>query len=223
MAIARSDRAATPRSDRTRVRRVPQRGAYERETIEAILDETLISHVGFVHEGQPVVIPTLHARLGDRLYLHGSAASRMLRTLQKGVPVCATATLVDGLVLARSAFHHSVNYRSVVVFGTATLVEPGDETVKALELFTEKLVPGRWADVRPPTRQELKGTKVLSLPLDEASAKVRTGPPIDDDGDYDLPVWAGVLPLATQVAEPQPDPRLDPAIETPGYVAAWRP
>jgi nitroimidazol reductase NimA-like FMN-containing flavoprotein (pyridoxamine 5'-phosphate oxidase superfamily) len=214
---------ATAPSDRTRVRRVPQRGAYERETIEAILDETLISHVGFVHEGQPVVIPTLHARLGDRLYLHGSAASRMLRTLQKGVPVCATATLVDGLVLARSAFHHSVNYRSVVVFGTATLIEPGDETVKALELFAEKLVPGRWADVRPPTRQELKGTKVLSLPLDEASAKVRTGPPIDDDEDYDLPVWAGVLPLATQVAEPQPDPRLDPAIETPGYVAAWRP
>jgi nitroimidazol reductase NimA-like FMN-containing flavoprotein (pyridoxamine 5'-phosphate oxidase superfamily) len=214
---------ATAPSDRTRVRRVPQRGAYERETIEAILDETLISHVGFVHDGHPVVIPTLHARLGDRLYLHGSAASRMLRTLAKGVPVCATATLVDGLVLARSAFHHSVNYRSVVVYGTATLVEPGEETMKALELFTEKLVPGRWADVRPPTRQELKGTKVLSLPLDEASAKIRTGPPIDDDEDYDLPVWAGVLPLATEVAEPQPDPRLDPAIETPGYVAAWRP
>ena len=214
---------ATAPSDRTRVRRVPQRGVYEREAIDAILDETLISHVGFVHEGQPVVIPTLHARLGDRLYLHGSAASRMLRTLANGVPVCATATLVDGLVLARSAFHHSVNYRSVVVFGTATPVEPGDETKKALELFTEKLVPGRWADVRPPTRQELKGTKVLSLPLDEASAKVRTGPPIDDDEDYDLPVWAGVLPLATQVADPQPDPRLDPAIETPGYVAAWRP
>ena len=214
---------ATAPSDRTRVRRVPQRGAYERETVEAILDETLISHVGFVHEGHPVVIPTLHARLGDRLYLHGSAASRMLRTLAKGVPVCTTATLVDGLVLARAAFHHSVNYRSVVVFGTATLVEPGEETVKALELFTEKLVPGRWADVRPPTRQELKGTKVLSLPLDEASAKVRTGPPIDEDEDYDLPVWAGVLPLATEVAEPEPDPRLDSAIETPGYVAAWRP
>jgi uncharacterized protein len=214
---------ATAPTDRTRVRRVPQRGAYERETIDAILDETLISHVGFVHGGQPVVIPTLHARLGDRLYLHGSAASRMLRTLSKGVPVCATATLVDGLVLARSAFHHSVNYRSVVVFGTATLVEPGEETVEALELFTEKLVPGRWADVRPPTRQELKGTKVLSLPLDEASAKVRTGPPIDEDEDYDLPVWAGVLPLSASVAEPEPDPRLDPAVETPGYVAAWRP
>lgn len=214
---------ATAPTDRTRVRRVPQRGAYERDTIEAILDETLISHVGFVHEGQPVVIPTLHARLQDRLYLHGSAASRMLRTLEKGVPVCATATLVDGLVLARSAFHHSVNYRSVVVFGQATLVEPEQERLRALELFTEKLVPGRWADVRAPTRKEMKGTKVLSLPLDEASAKVRTGPPIDDDEDYELPVWAGVLPLTTQVASPQPDPRLDPTIETPGYVAAWRP
>ena len=214
---------ATAPTDRTRVRRVPQRGAYERETIEAILDETLVSHVGFVHDGQPVFIPTLHARLGDRLYLHGSAASRMLRTLHEGVPVCATATLIDGLVLARSAFHHSVNYRSVVVFGTATLIEPGEETVKVLELFTEKLVPGRWADVRPPTRQELKSTKVLSLPLDEASAKVRSGPPIDDDEDYELPVWAGVLPLTTNVAEPEPDTRLDAAIETPGYVTAWRP
>jgi nitroimidazol reductase NimA-like FMN-containing flavoprotein (pyridoxamine 5'-phosphate oxidase superfamily) len=214
---------ATAPTDRTRVRRVPQRGTYERETVEGILDETLVSHVGFVHEGQPVVIPTLHARLGDRLYLHGSAASRLLRTLERGVPVCATATLVDGLVLARSAFHHSVNYRSVVVFGRATLVEPEEERLKALELFTEKLVPGRWADVRPPTRPEMKGTKVLSLPLEEASAKVRTGPPIDDDEDYELPVWAGVLPLSTEVASPQPDPRLDPAIETPGYVAGWRP
>jgi uncharacterized protein len=214
---------ATAPTDRTRVRRTPQRGAYERDTIEVILDETLISHVGFVHDAHPVVIPTLHARLGDRLYLHGSAASRMLRTLLGGVPVCVTATLVDGLVLARSAFHHSVNYRSVVVFGEATAVEPEEERLKALELFTEKLVPGRWADVRPPTRQELKGTKVLSLPLGEASAKVRSGPPIDDDEDYDLPVWAGVLPLGTEVAEPQPDPRLDPGIETPGYVAAWRP
>jgi uncharacterized protein len=214
---------ATAPTDRTRVRRVPARGEYERETIEAILDETLISHVGFVHEGQPVVIPTLHARLGDRLYLHGSAASRMLRTLERGVPVCATATLIDGLVLARSAFHHSVNYRSVVVFGQAHPVEPAEERLRALELFAEKLVPGRWADVRPPTRQELKGTKVLSLPLDESSAKIRSGPPIDDDEDYDLPVWAGVLPLGITVASPQPDPRLDPAIETPGYVAAWRP
>ena len=212
---------ATAPTDRTRVRRVPQRGVYERETIEAILDETLISHVGFVHEGQPVVIPTLHARLGDRLYLHGSAASRMLRTLQKGVPVCVTATLVDGLVLARSAFHHSVNYRSVVVFGTATPIEPGEETVKVLELFTEKLVPGRWADVRPPTRQELKGTKVLSLPLDEASAKVNAGPLEEVETDYALPVWAGHIPLRLAREDAVPDPRLLPGVEEPDYVRRW--
>jgi len=209
-------------TERTRVRRVPQRGRYERETIDAIRDETLISHVGSVHHGEPVVTPTHHARVGDRLYLHGSAASRLLRTLEKGVPVCATATLVDGLVLARSAFHHSVNYRSVVVFGKATVVDLEPERRKALELFTEKLVRGRWAEVRHPTRRELKGTKVLSLPLEEASAKVRTGEPIDEDEDYDLPVWAGVLPLRTVADPPQPDPRLDPAIETPGYVARWR-
>jgi uncharacterized protein len=207
---------------RTRVRRVPDRGRYDRETIDAILDETLVSHVGIVHDGAPVVIPTLHARLGDRLYLHGSAASRLLRALERGAEVCATATLIDGLVLARSAFHHSVNYRSVVVFGTARLVEPEQERLQALELFTEKLVPGRWPDVRPPTRQELKGTKVLSLPLDEASAKVRTGPPVDDDEDYELPVWAGVLPMSTVVHEPEPDPRLDPAVEMPAHVARWR-
>jgi uncharacterized protein len=207
---------------RTRVRRVPDRGRYDRETIETILDETLVSHVGVVHDGAPVVIPTLHARLGDRLYLHGSAASRLLRTLERGAEVCATATLIDGLVLARSAFHHSVNYRSVVVFGTAQLVQPESERVQALELFTEKLVPGRWPEVRPPSRQELKGTKVLSLPLDEASAKVRTGPPIDDDEDYELPVWAGVLPMSTVVHEPEPDPRLDPAVEMPAHVARWR-
>jgi uncharacterized protein len=208
-------------TQRTRVRRVPDRGVYERTRIDAILDETLVSHVGFVHDSAPVVIPTLHARLDDRLYLHGSAASRMLRTLEQGVQVCVTATLVDGLVLARSAFHHSVNYRSVVVFGQARLV-PEDDRLRALELFTNKLVPGRWDAVRPPTRQELKGTKVLALPLDEASAKVREGPPIDDDEDYALPVWAGVLPMRTVAQEPEPDPRLDPAVELPGHVARWR-
>ncbi len=208
---------------RTRVRRVPDRGRYDRDTIDAILDETLVSHVGIVHDGAPVVIPTLHARLADRLYLHGSAASRLLRALERGAEVCATATMIDGLVLARSAFHHSVNYRSVVVFGTAHLVEPEQERLRALELFTEKLVPGRWPEVRPPTRQELKGTKVFELPLDEASAKVRTGPPVDEDEDYELPVWAGVLPLRTVVDPPQPDPRRDPGIETPGHVADWRP
>jgi uncharacterized protein len=209
-------------SQRTRVRRVPARGSYDRETIDAILDEALISHVGFAHDGAPVVIPMLHARVGDRLYLHGSSASRLMRTLGGGVPVCVTATLVDGLVLARSAFHHSVNYRSVVVFGEATLVEPPEERLRALELFTERLVPDRWPEVRPPTRQELKGTRVLSLPLDEASAKIRTGPPVDDDEDYELPVWAGVLPLRTEVGEPQPDPRLEPGLEVPGHVARWR-
>jgi nitroimidazol reductase NimA-like FMN-containing flavoprotein (pyridoxamine 5'-phosphate oxidase superfamily) len=213
---------AVARSDRTRVRRVPARGVYEREAVERILDETLVSHVGFVCDGEPFVIPTLHARLGDRLYLHGSAASRLFRTLAEGVPVCATATLVDGLVLARSAFHHSVNYRSVVVFGRARPVEPERERLRALELFTEKLVPGRWPEVRPPTEQELKGTKVLSLPLDEASAKVRSGPPVDDEPDYSLPVWAGVLPMGTVVGEPQPDPRLASGIELPAHVARWR-
>jgi uncharacterized protein len=207
---------------RTRVRRAPARGRYDRETIHSILDETLISHVGFAQDGEPVVIPMLHARVGERLYLHGSSASRLMRALAAGAPVCVTATLIDGLVLARSAFHHSINYRSVVVFGTARLVEPQEERIEALELFTEKLVPGRWPEVRPPTRQELKGTKVLSLPLDEASAKLRTGPPIDDDEDYDLPVWAGVLPMSTAVHEPEPDPRLDPRIEVPGHVARWR-
>jgi nitroimidazol reductase NimA-like FMN-containing flavoprotein (pyridoxamine 5'-phosphate oxidase superfamily) len=214
--------ASAAPSSRTRVRRVPKRGDYDRETIDAILDETLISHVGFVQDGEPVVIPTLHARLGDHLYLHGSSASRMVRALRKGVPVCATTTLVDGLVLARSAFHHSVNYRSVVVFGQARVVEPEEDRLRALELFVEKLVPGRWPEVRTPTRQELKGTKVLHIPLDEASAKVRTGPPLDEDEDYALPVWAGVLPMRTVVDPPEPDPRLDPGVELPAHVARWR-
>jgi nitroimidazol reductase NimA-like FMN-containing flavoprotein (pyridoxamine 5'-phosphate oxidase superfamily) len=212
--------APTPR---TKVTRVPARGAYDRETIHAILDATLISHVGFVHDGAPTVIPTLHARNEDRLLLHGSAASRMLRTLAQGAPVCATATEVNGLVLARSAFHHSINYRSVVVFGEARLIEPADERLQALERFTEKLVPGRWPHVRPPNRKELKATRVLELPLSEASAKVRTGPPVDDEPDYDLPVWAGVLPLTTTVGLPEPDPRQDPSREPPGHVSSWRP
>jgi uncharacterized protein len=214
---------ATASSKRTRVRRVPARGVYERDSIEAILDATLVSHIGFVADGQPYVIPTLHARIDDRLYLHGSAASRMLRVLEKGAAVCVTATLVDGLVLARSAFHHSINYRSAVVLGEARLVAPEAERLRALELFTEKLVPGRWAEVRSPSKQELKGSKVLALSLDEASAKVRSGPPVDDEPDYDLPVWAGVVPLATEVGVPEPDPRLDPATPVPEHVASWRP
>lgn len=176
------------------MKREPQRARYDRETIEAILDEALICHLGFEVDGQPYVIPTLHARVGDRLYVHGSAASRLLRHLAGGAPVCVTVTLVDGLVLARSVFNHSVNYRSVVVFGTATVVED-DEKREALRALTEQLAPGRWDEARPPTEKELKATWILSLPLDEASAKVRTGPEEDEPEDLDLPVWAGVVPV----------------------------
>jgi len=180
--------------DRIRVRREPHRGRYDRETIDAILDEALICHLGFEVDGQPFVIPTLHARVGDRLYVHGSAASRMLRHADSGARVCATATLFDGLVLARSVFNHSVNYRSVAVFGKATLVE-GDEKRAALRALTEQLAPGRWDEARQPTEQELKATWILWLPLDEASAKVRTGAEEDEPEDLELPVWAGVVPV----------------------------
>lgn len=179
---------------RTRVKREPQRGRYDRETIDAILDEALLSHVGFVHEGQPFVIPTLHARVGDVVYFHGSAASRMLRELDRGVPVCLTATLFDGLVLAKSVFNHSVNYRSVVLLGTATRV-PDEEKEAALRALTEQLTPGRWDEVRAPTAQELKATWILALPIDEASAKVRAGGPEEEPEDEDLPIWHGVVPV----------------------------
>jgi hypothetical protein len=168
------------------------------------------------------VIPTLHARVDDVVYVHGSAASRAIMTAGRGLPVCLTATLLDGLVLARSAFHHSMNYRSVVVLGQARYVEGPDERLAALEAFTERLVPGRWGEVRPPTRQELKGTRVLALPLDEASAKVRSGGPVDDDEDYALDVWAGVVPLALAAGEPEPDERLAPGIAPSETVTAWR-
>ncbi len=184
------------------MKREPHRGAYDRETIDAILDEALLCHLGFQVDGQPYVIPTLHARVGDRLYVHGSAASRMLRHAASGMPMCATVTLFDGLVLARSVFNHSVNYRSVVVFGTATLVGDDDKRA-ALRALTEQLAPGRWDEARQPTAKELKATSILSLPLDEASAKVRTGAEEDDPEDRDLPVWAGVVPvhLATEPSE----------------------
>ena len=182
---------ASPPSQRARVRRVPARADYGRETIDAILDEALVAHLGFAIDDQPYVIPTLHARVGDIVYIHGSSASRAIRSLTGGLQACLTVTLIDGLVLARSAFHHSMNYRSVVILGEARPVEGPEERLKALEAFTERLVPGRWDEVRPPTAQELKGTRVLALTLDEASAKVRTGPPVDDDEDYELDVWAG--------------------------------
>lgn len=205
-------------TQRSQIRRLPQRGQYERQVVYQILDEGLVCHLGFVVDGQPFVIPTAYGRVDDRLYIHGSPASRMLRTLQGGVEVCVTVTLLDGLVLARSAFHHSMNYRSVVVFGTAAIVEGADEKLAALQAFTEHIVPGRWAEVRLPTRQEVAGTLVLVLPLTEASAKVRTGPPVDDEADYKLPVWAGEIPLRLTAGTPIDDPRLIVGIEPPSYV-----
>jgi uncharacterized protein len=192
-------------TERTQVKRLPKRGHYDRETVYKILDTGFVCHAGFNVDGQPFVIPTNYGRSGDTVYLHGSAASRMLKTLSTGLPVCVTVTHVDGLVLARSAFHHSVNYRSVVILGTARLVEDAAEKMQALRIFTEHVVKGRWDDVRRPTEQELKATTVLALPLEEVSAKVRTGGPVDEEADYTLPVWAGVLPLETVVREPVPD------------------
>jgi hypothetical protein len=203
---------------RTTLRRLPKRGSFERATVNEILDEGFVCHVGFVLEGQPFVIPTAYGRVGETLYLHGAKASRMLKALASGGEVCVTVTHVDGLVLARSAFHHSINYRSVVVFGRARLVESEGEKNAALEAFTEHVCRGRWADVRWPTPEELAATTVVALPLDEASAKVRTGPPVDDEEDYALPVWAGVLPLSVEPGEPVPDPRLPEQTPLPGYV-----
>ena len=205
-------------TQRTQIKRLPQRGEYDRQTIYEILDEGLICQVGFVANGQPFVIPTAYGRVDDRLYIHGSPASRMLRTLKEGVEVCVTVTLLDGLVLARSAFHHSMNYRSVVVFGQATLVDNANEKLEALKAFTEHVMRDRWAEVRPPNRQELAGTLVLALPLTEASAKMRSGAPVDDEADYELPVWAGELPLRSTTLEPVADPRLATDIALPAYV-----
>lgn len=193
---------------RTEVRRLVKRASYDREQIHAILDEAFVCHVGFVVDGQPYVIPTNYVRVEDRIYIHGSAASRMVKSLAGGIDVCVTVTLVDGLVLARSAFHHSVNYRSVVALGKARLVTDVEEKRAALHAFTNHVVPGRWEEVREPTEQELKGTSVLALPLEEVSAKIRTGPPIDDEEDYALPVWAGVVPLTITPGTPRADDRL---------------
>jgi uncharacterized protein len=204
---------------RAKVTRMPSRAGYERPTIDAILDEAIVSHVGTVAPaGHPVVIPTLHARAGDWLYIHGSAASPTLRRAGRA-EVCLTATLLDGLVLARSAVHHSVNYRSVVVFGQAEQIDDAAGKCSALEAFTEKLVPGRWGDARLPTAQELKGTAVLRLPLTEASAKLRAGGPLDDDEDYALPVWAGTVGLHIATGSPEPDERLPPHIPCPSYIS----
>ncbi|WP_414528632.1 pyridoxamine 5'-phosphate oxidase family protein [Nodularia chucula] len=202
-------------TQRSQIKRVPQRGNYERQVIYDILDEGLICHVGFAVDNQPFVIPTAYGRVEDQLYIHGSPASRMLKSLQAGIEVCLTVTLLDGLVLARSAFHHSMNYRSVVVFGTATIVKDAEEKLAALKAFTNHVMPKRWSNVRTPNRQEMQGTLVLSLPLTEASAKVRTGPPLDDEADYTLPVWAGVLPLKLVAGDAIADSRVPSTINLP--------
>jgi uncharacterized protein len=188
---------STNPTPRTRVVREAQRGVYDREAVNQILDEAFLCHIGFVADGQPYVIPTSYGRDGNVLYVHGSAASRMLRNLEQGVPLCVTVTLLDGLVLARSVFNHSMNYRSVVILGTATLVDNPAEKIAALRALSEHILPHRWDDARQPNEKELKATSVLRLPIEEFSAKVRVGPPIDDEEDYSFPVWAGVIPIET--------------------------
>jgi hypothetical protein len=207
---------ATP-TPRTRVLREPQRAVYDRDAVNQILDEAFLCHVGFVADGQPFVIPTSFGRDGDVLYIHGSAASRMLRTMKESIPVCVTVTLLDGLVLARSIFNHSMNYRSVVVLGKATLVDDPTEKIEALRLLSEHIIPGRWADSRQPNERELRATSVLRVPIEEFSAKVRSGPVIDDEEDYSFPTWAGVVPLEMKVGAPVDDSRMLPGQLVPEY------
>ncbi len=209
-------------TERTKLRRLPNRGSHEPETVHAILDAAFLAHVGFQVDGQPFVIPTLYGREGDKLYLHGSQASRMLSELRTGVPACVTVTLVDALVLARSAFHHSINYRSVLAFGKArTIDEPGQKT-RALRVIAEHLIAGRWDEVRSPSQKELQATAVLEFSIEEASAKIRVGPPADDEDDYGLSVWAGVLPLRMEAQTPIPDSRLAADTEVPEYILRSR-
>lgn len=206
-------------SPRTRIKRSPLRAHYDRETVYRILDDGLMCHVGYVLDGQPYVTPTAYWRQDDRVYWHGSSASKMLRGLKQGIPVCFTVAHLDGLVLARSGFHSSINYRSVMALGTAELVDGSEAKLAALEAFSERLTPGRWAEQRPVTSQELKATTIVSLHLDEVAAKVRNGPPIDDEEDYDDDVWAGVVPIHSSVGPPQDDPRLKPGIGQPDYLS----
>src|SRR5579863_1272985 len=209
-------------SDRTRIAREPQRAVYDREVIYKILDEGFFCHVGFTSDGQSYVIPTMYARVGDAIYFHGSAASRMLRGVAAGLNVCVTVTLADGLVLARSVFNHSMNYRSVLALGNATIVDAPDEKLGALRAFTEKILPGRWNDARQPNEKELKATSILRLPLTEVSAKVRVGGVEDDAADYALPVWAGVLPMELKMGEPVRDERCDAGIAVPRYLRDYQ-
>ena len=208
-------------TSRTRVVREPERGVYDRAAVYRILDEGFVCHVGFNLDGQPFVIPTSYGRSGDNLYIHGSAASRMLRNLDQGIPVCVTVTLLDGLVLARSIFNHSMNYRSVVVLGTAQVVQDPAEKLEALRSISEHILPGRWAESRQPNEQELKATFALRVPIAEFSAKVRQGPPIDDEQDYDFRTWAGVIPLETIARLPVPDERCNPEIPVPAYARSY--
>lgn len=210
--IPRAMNTYTP-TPRTKVRRLAKRAVYDTERVHQILDEGYLCHVGFVHDGQPFVIPTLYARSGATIFIHGSGASRMLKTLAEGVDICLTVTLVDGFVLARSAFHHSMNYRSVTVLGRARLVSEVAEKMEALRLITDHIVPNRWDEVRGPNELEMKQTVVLALPLEEVAAKVRNGPPADDDEDYALPIWAGVIPIQTQLGTPQSDGRVLPEVK----------
>ena len=204
---------------RIRVKRVPSRGKYDKESVHSILDAHFLCHIGFIYEGYPVVIPTLFGRDNDKLYIHGANSSRMLKSLQKGIEISVAVTLVDGIVLARSAFHHSMNYRSVVLFGTAALVTDPEEKLRALKIVSDQVMKDRWEEVRLPNEKELKATTVLAIPVNEASAKVRTGPPVDDKEDYDLDVWAGVIPLQFTIQEPEPDPLLKEGIKlSPGLI-----
>ena len=209
------------RTEKTRIRRVPKRAIHDRDAVYAMIDEAMVAHVGFVVDGQRYVIPVTIVRLGDYLYLHGSRNSRMIRVLESGAPACITVTHLDGLVVARSGFHSSMNYRSVIVFGTAEKVT-GSEKADALDRFTERLIPGRGADLRPHRPQELRATTVLRVALEEISAKARTGPPIDDEDDYALPVWAGVIPLRLTAGSPEPDPKLRSSIPVPPYLSNYR-
>ena len=209
-------------TQRSQLRRLPTRGSHEAATIYAILDAAFLAHVGFQTNGQPFVIPTLYGREDGKLYLHGSAASRMLGELGTGAPACVTVTLVDGLVLARSAFHHSMNYRSVIAFGTARKIDEPAQKMHALRMISEHLIAGRWNDVRGPSEKELKATSLLEFFMEEASAKVRQGPPVDDEDDYGFPVWAGVLPVVAEMKAPIPDSRLQPGVPVPNYLLRSR-
>ena len=203
---------------RTKIKRIPDRGSHDRDAINAILDEALIAHVAFTKDGDPAVLPTAHWRVGDTLYIHGHSKNAMLSAVRGGAPLCVCVTLLDGLVLARSAFHHSINYRSVVIFGQALEVTDTDEKMAALKTFTDKVAPGRWAEIRGPDKQEMKATMVLAIPIEEASAKIRTGPPKDDEPDYALPVWAGVVPIRHVAGSPETDPDMKMETPVPEYV-----